>query len=214
MSRKSLLLSRCLVAALDAQTGSSTIIGTLTDPADAVIPNATLTLTERATGESRSTTSTKRACYACSIFAPATTRGAFMPAGSRQWRSKTLSLSSAENRDMGRMVMQVGEVSEEISVTATVTPVQTASSERSALIDQTQLTQVALKGRDAFGYMRLIPGGWIQIPARDLAGPGSASNLSINGMASNTKNVTFDGVNPARPGRRECRLQVRGFSAP
>ena len=113
-------------------------------------------------------------------------------AGFKAHEMKDIELASSETRDLGKLVLQIGALAEEISVTAAATPVQTASSERSALIDSTQLNEVTLKGRDPFGYMRMVPG--IVDMNNDRSLGGSASNISINGMASNSKNVTFDGI--------------------
>jgi hypothetical protein len=190
------LLGRIILFAVGAlsaygQTGSSTLLGTVTDPADAVIPRSTITLTEQATGAVRTPASNeglfrvldlRPGQYALRIEAP----------GFKAFEIKNIDLASSETRDLGKLVLQLGAQTEEISVTAASTPVQTASSERSALIDHTQLSDVTLKGRDPFGYMRMVPGVVDMNPDRSAAG--SASNISINGMASNMKNVTFDGI--------------------
>lgn len=177
-----------------AQSGSSTILGTLTDPADAVVPNAGVTLTDQATGAVYTAASNDAGLFRVLNLRPGTYALKAQVTGFRALEISNILLASSENRDLGRLVMQIGAITDEVSVTAQATPVQTGSSERSALIDTTQLTNVALKGRDAFGYMQLVPGIVDSNTDRSLAGPAAASNISINGMASNTKNVTFDGV--------------------
>jgi hypothetical protein len=47
---------------------------------------------------------------------------------------------------------------QQVEVTAAATPVETANSEKSALVDAAQSKSIALKGRDMFGYLQLIPG--------------------------------------------------------
>ena len=176
------------------QSGSSTILGTLMDPADAVVPNVNVTLTDKATGAVYNAVSNETGLFRVLNLRPGAYSLKVQAAGFKALDMNDIALASSENRDLGRLVLQIGAVSEEVSVTAQATPVQTASSERSALIDNTQLNNVALKGRDAFGYMRLVPGIVDSNNDRSLAGPGSSGNISINGMATNTKNVTFDGV--------------------
>ncbi len=46
----------------------------------------------------------------------------------------------------------------QITVTAQATPMQTASSEKSALLDKRQLDALALRGRETFGYLPILPG--------------------------------------------------------
>ena len=179
---------------LMAQTGASTLVGTLTDPADAVVPGATLTLTEQATGAVHTANSNEAGLFRVLNLAPGSYSLRAESGGFKALEIKDINLASSETRDLGRLVLQLGAVTEAVSVDAQATPVQTASSERSALIDNNQLSQVALKGRDPFGFMRLVPGIVDTNTDRSLAGPGSAGNLYINGMATNTKNVTFDGV--------------------
>lgn len=181
-------------SALLGQTGSSTVIGTLTDPADAVIPNGVITMTAEATGAVATATSNETGLFRVLELKPGRYNLRAQSQGFKALEIREIDLTSSDTRDLGRLVMQIGAVSEEVSVTAQATPVQTGSSERSAVIDTNQLNQVALKGRDAFGFMRLVAGVVDTNSDRSLAGPGSVNNLYINGMNTNTKNVTFDGV--------------------
>lgn len=184
-----------LVAALAlGQTGSSSLAGTLVDPGGAVVPNANITVTAQTTSKVLSGQSNERGLFRILDLQPGRYNVRVEAQGFKAHEVKDLDLASSEIRDLGNVVLQIGAVTEEVSVTAAATPVQTASSERSALIDSQQLNNVALKGRDPFGYMRLVPGITDANNDRSLAGPGGAGNISINGAASNTKNVTFDGV--------------------
>lgn len=184
----------CLAAACFAQTGSSTLVGIVTDPTDAIIPGVSIRVTAEATGASSAVQSNEAGLFRVLDLKPGRHSVRIEAQGFKTLEIKGIDLTSSENRDLGRLVLQIGAISDEVSVTSQATPVQTASSERSAVIDTNQLAQVALKGRDPFGFMRLVPGIVDTNSDRSLAGPGSANNLYINGMATNTKNVTFDGV--------------------
>ena len=171
---------------------ASTMVGTLTDPTEAMVPSGNLTVTDQATGATRTATSNESGLFRVLDLKPGRYSLRVEAAGFKALEIKDIDLASSETRDLGKLVLQIGALAEEISVTAAATPVQTASSERSALIDSAQLTEVTLKGRDPFGYMRMVPG--IVDMNTDRSQGGSASNISINGMASNAKNVTFDGI--------------------
>jgi hypothetical protein len=69
-----------------------------------------------------------------------------------------LNLAAQETRDPGKVQLVIGSQAEEVSFTAVATPVQTASSEKSSLVDGSQLNQIAIKGRDMMAMMNLIPG--------------------------------------------------------
>jgi Carboxypeptidase regulatory-like domain/TonB-dependent Receptor Plug Domain len=176
------------------QSGSSTILGTLTDPVDAVLAGANVTVTDQATGATHTASSNEAGLFRLLNLVPGRYALRVEVAGFKALDIKDIGLASSENHDLGKLVLQLGAVNEEVAVTAQATPVQTASSERSELIDNNQLKEVALKGRDAFGFMRLVSGVIDTNADRSLAGPGSMANLYINGMDSRMKNVTFDGV--------------------
>lgn len=176
------------------QTGSSIIIGTITDPSNSVVPNAMVTVTEKDTGATFHAKSSADGLFRIVDLKPGAYSVQVEASHFKVLDVQDIHLESAETRDLGRLVLQIGEVAEKVEVTAQPTPVQTASSERSATIDSEQLDTLAMKGRDAFGLVGLLPGVVDTDTDRSLAGPGSTADLYVNGMSSNTKNVTFDGV--------------------
>ena len=226
---RALLLSvlvMTLTASCFAQSGSSTILGTITDQADAIVPQGKITVTEVATGVTQTASSNETGLFRLPNLQPGHYTLHVEVAGFKALDMAEIMLASSEIRDLGRLRMQIGTVNEEISVTASATPVQTASSERSALIDSNQLQDVALKGRDPFGFLRLLPGVVDTATDRSASGSGSSANININGMASNQKNVSFDGVaqldtggansiyvSPSMDAVGEIRVLTNGFQA-
>jgi hypothetical protein len=189
-----LFLLAAAVGTTSAQTISSTIIGTVADPGNAVIPDAKATLTNRATGTVRTGQSNEAGLLRFLDVPAGDYSLRIEAAGFKTQTVADIALASSETRDLGTLVMQIGAMTENVSVTAEATPVQTASSERSALIDSTQLNDVALKGRDVYGYMRLLPGVVDATASRDLSNAFAVQGVSINGQTSANKNVTFDGI--------------------
>jgi hypothetical protein len=176
------------------QTISSTLLGTLADPEQALIPSAKLTLTETTTGEHRTSQSNERGLFRFLDLAPGQYTLRVDANGFKAYELKDILLAASENRDLGTLVLQLGTVTESVSVTAEATPVQTASSERSSTIDTVQLGEVALKGRDLYGYMTLIPGVVDSTASRDLSSAFAVQGIGINGQSSGNKNVTLDGI--------------------
>jgi hypothetical protein len=177
-----------------SQTVSSTIVGTLTDPGNALIPGAQLTLTEKSTGATYSGKSNEAGLFRFLDLKAGEYSLRVKADGFKTFDMSAISLASSENRDLGTLVLQLGSLAEEVSVTAQATAVQTASSERSALVDSTQLDEIALKGRDLYGYMHLIPGVVDSTASRDLSNAFAVQGIGINGQSSNKKNVMFDGI--------------------
>jgi hypothetical protein len=189
-----LLLVLC-PAGIFSQTTSSTLSGTLVDPSDAVLPGITLSLTEQSTGAARTAVSSATGLFRFLELRPGLYSLRVGATGFKTYEMRDISLASSERRDLGHLALQIGGVSEEITVTAVATAVQTTSAERSALIDTAQLTDIALRGRDPYDYMRLLPGVVDINSSRDLATGMSMSGITINGMSSGSKNVTLDGTN-------------------
>src|SRR5215472_6528979 len=177
------------------QRGTSTMVGAVSDPADANVPNAELRLTEQATGTVRNLVTPSTGLFRFIDLPPGKYSLRVQASGFKAYELHGIDLSSSETRDLGRIMLQVGGVTESVMVAAQSTPVQTASSERSASILPQQLQDLSLKGRDPFGMMQLLPGVVdSNIGNRDLENAYSMGNISINGMSPQSINVAVDGV--------------------
>src|SRR6185437_3359275 len=95
----------------------------------------------------------------------------------------------------GKITLTLGSVSESVSVTAEMSQIQLASAEKSSTINTADLESLTLKGRDLFGYMRLVP-GVIDTGAqgRDVTGPNQLRGFTIQGNSTLTMNFTVDGI--------------------
>lgn len=177
------------------QQGTSTIVGAVTDPVDANIPNAVLQLTEQATGNVHNLVTPTTGLFRFIDLPPGKYALRIEAQGFKLYAVNGIELSSSETRDLGKLVLEVGVVTESVNVAAQSTPVQTASSERSASVLPQQLQDLSLKGRDPFGMMQPLPGVTdIKIGNRDLENAYSMGNISINGMSPQSVNVAVDGV--------------------
>ncbi len=192
---------RCLLPLLAfsaiafAQEGTSTILGVVTDPAAASVPHAAVTATETATGQARSVTTDDSGRFRFDAVRPGTYKIHVQAQGFKAFDLTNINLLSGETRDIGKAVLQVGEVTQEVSVEAQATAVQTASSERSSSVTPEQLQQLSMKGRDPFDMMHLLPGVVdSNLGHRDLENAYSMGSISINGMDPQSLNVAIDGV--------------------
>lgn len=178
-----------------AQEGTSVILGVVTDPGDALVPHASVTATEMQTGLTRSVVTDAAGRYRFDAIRPGNYRLHVQAPGFKAFDVTNIPLLSGETRDLGKAVLQVGQVTEQVTVEAQATAVQTASSERSASITPEQLNEMATKGRDPFALMQLIPGVVDQtLGNRDLENAYSMGSISINGLNARSLNVSLDGV--------------------
>jgi hypothetical protein len=146
------------VGTVFAQSSSGTISGRVIDPSGLAVPGATATLIRTDMGEMRTlvTPSSGDITFASLQPGPYTLR-VEMP-GFKTLQKTNLSLSSSERLSVGDLVLELGAENETVVVHAEVTPVQTASSERSAVVDYNQVAQLPTRGRDVYGLMPTLPG--------------------------------------------------------
>lgn len=190
-----LLAATCLLTW--GQTGSSSVKGTVTDPSGAVVPGATCTLTNIATGQTSTAPTMADGGFTFANVSPGNYRLAVTAPGFKALNIEEVVVSTSELRTLGRLVLDVGETRETVTVMAEAAAVQLASAERSGLVTGTQLNEIAIKGRDLMSFLSTIP-GVVDLSAgagREALDPNAAVNITINGNASNQKNVTVDGIN-------------------
>src|SRR5690606_28965147 len=92
----------------------------------------------------------------------------------------------------GILSLEVGEMTEEVTVSSRVSELQTTSGERSFALENTALTNIANNGRQLFNFTTLVPGAVPQGNAGTEIG--AADGFTVNGMRPNSNNVTIDGV--------------------
>src|SRR5215472_11300004 len=90
--------------------------------------------------------------------------------------------------------MDVGQVTDSVTVTAEAVTVDLTTGERSGTLSGSQLDEIALRGRDIFDAVALMPGVIDTSDGRDAPGPTSIGNIYIAGGRNDMKNMTIDGV--------------------
>jgi len=196
---KGLRFASCVLAILLAGAaiafaqGNGVITGTVVDK-DGVVPGATITATDTATGIVRKAVSDDRGVFRLLSVPPGRYRINVEVEGFKTITVDDFPLLLGESRDLGKLAMTVGALTESLTVTAEVTPVQTSASQLQRTVTGDQLTMIQVKGRDIFGMMKILPGVVDTTASRDYAQWSSGRGLSINGGNSLNKNTTIDGV--------------------
>ena len=121
-------------AAAFGQQGSSTITGTIADPSGANVAGAVVVATATETGATRSVTSQASGTFRLDALRPGNYILKVEFTGFKTLEMKDINLFSSETRDVGKLVLEIGQLNQMVEVTAQVTPVQTASSERAELV--------------------------------------------------------------------------------
>jgi hypothetical protein len=184
-----LFLSNCLFG----QTVSSALQGTVLDPANAIVAGAPVTLTGMETGTIRATLTDSSGLFRFLDLAPATYSVSIKAPGFKGFTQTGIVVDANETRDVGKLGLTIGATSDTITVMAEAATIQLASSEKSMAIEGSQLSNVTLKGRDLFGYFKLVPGIIDTTGSRDVTSPNAIAGVTINGNTS-AKNFTVDGI--------------------
>jgi hypothetical protein len=167
------------------------ISGTVTDSAGARVPGAQVSLLDVLTGVETRVVTDDSGVYDANKLVPGTYTGKVTKDGFKTFLQENILLR--EESILVNAVLQVGSESQEVSVSATPTLLQTESAEQRTDISSELLMQLPNIGQTEFGYQALMAG--VQP-----SGEGGSSNgleyngwVSINGTQSNTQNWTLDG---------------------
>src|SRR5438034_8118479 len=189
------LLSLAGAAGAFAQGGSGTLTGTVVDATGAAIPGAAVSATEANTGSVRTVVSNEVGLFRMAALNPGGYVVSVELTGFSTLTVGDIALLTSEIRDLDRLTLQLGAITETVSVTSEVTPVQLADSARRSTITVNDLANIQMKGRDVYGLLAILPGVQDTNLNRDFAQWRSASAITINGAPTINKDLRVDGMN-------------------
>lgn len=187
----------CLIflsASLRAQNVSCGLSGTAVDAGGAVIAGVAVTISGTANGFVRRTVTGSEGLFSFPDLTPATFTVTLEAPGFKTYRQTGIEIGAAEQRSLGAIHLEIGAVNEAVTVTADAVAVNLATGERSGTLTGDELDHIALRGRDIFDAIGLLPGVVDTSDGRDAPGPGSIGNIYISGGRNDSKNMTVDGV--------------------
>jgi hypothetical protein len=192
-----LALLVCLSSASIAlgQGATGTLAGTVVDGTGAALPGATVNATEANTGSVRTVVSNEEGLFRMAALNPGRYSITVELANFRTLNVADIDLASAEVRDLGKLSLEIGGITDSVSITSEVTPVQVADSSRRSTLTMNDIANIQTKGRDIFGLLAILPGVQDTNLNRDFAQWRSAISVTINGMPSQNKDVRVDGIN-------------------
>jgi hypothetical protein len=181
------------VPATAQDTGS--ISGVVVDNSGQLVPGAAIMLTHEATGSARTQTSGSRGEFAFRAVPPGSYTVKVELAGFRTYESRANVLNANSQLDLGSLRLEVGAITEVVSVVAEGTVVETKNSDYSGLLTSTQISQIQTKGRDVMSLLRLLPGVKYE---NDVEAMGDSFGTQVPNIAGNRRawnQVTVDGLN-------------------
>jgi outer membrane receptor protein involved in Fe transport len=183
-----------LLAPVYAQFKAS-LQGTVQDPRGGVISGAAVTVKEQDTGLSRSTVTSDQGFYRISELPPGVYTVTVEAPGFKQSISRDVKVAAEEPRGLN-VTLQIGAVTEQVTVTASSEALRTENANVGAEIDSREIERLPQFGRDPYELLRFTPG---------VFGDGSRTG---NGQANNLPNASGPGGSIASIFQIENQVQV------
>jgi len=209
------------------QTVTGRLLGRVADPTGAVVAEVNVTLTNQATGVSRSRPTNSSGDYNFVEVPPGTYTVTFEASGFKRNVQKDVII------DVNQVVtlnstLQVGQTQEVVEVTTEAPQVDTTSTQLGAVINDRSVNELPLNTRDTYQFLQLQPGvmgqlgngnGSLFYGSQDVGsvsvngGRTRANNFSVNGGDANDQFVNLPTIQPTPDSIDEFRVITNTFDA-
>ena len=196
-----LLLAAALCAPLAAGAQvriTGAITGLVTDPSDAVIPGATVQLTDEGTGATKEAVTSTNGVFQFFDLNSGRYTVSVTLQGFQTAKYEHVVVEASRSTDL-RVKLGVGATTETVTVSGAAPVLEATQNAISTTLDRKQITELPLNSRDAFGLARLVPGA-VALPGASGSTAGQSGSTHYNGMPGGTINPTLDGVNNSSNG--------------
>ena len=198
------IIAAVLVLSMPATTlaqATGQINGTITDASGALLPGVTVEATNTATAATRTAVSGVDGLYTSPLLAPGNYSVKASLQGFRAAQREAVRVTVTETARV-TFQLEVGQLSETITVSAEATLVETSNATHGIVIDEQKVVDLPLNGRNFTQLGTLIPG--VVAPPAGLGGqagdatPGGFGNatggFNVNGMRNQSNNFLMDGA--------------------
>jgi hypothetical protein len=206
-----------------AQGVTAQVSGAVVDASGGVVPGVTVTITNADTNWNRRVMTGSEGRFVFVDVLAGTYSVSAALEGFKTVRAD-LSVGSTDRVDLRALVLEAGVVLETVRVVAGEADlVQTTTGARSTKIGRPTMEDIALKGRDVIGMLKLLP-GVVDTNAREAPNWQLLFGLTINGRNTLNFNLAYDGINnkdtaggniatPSVDSIGEIRVQSSNFQA-
>jgi Carboxypeptidase regulatory-like domain/TonB dependent receptor-like, beta-barrel len=181
-------MSACFFLPAHAQTENGAIRGSVTDPSGALVPGASVRLIDDDRGLQTEVATGNGGGYTFSTVRPGHYRMEVEKSGFKLARLTGITLNVLENQEQN-FRLDVGPVSDSITVKANALNVNTSDGTVSAVVDRTFADNLPLNGRSFQTLIMLTPGVVVAPTAFDDQG-----QFSVNGQRADANYFAVDGV--------------------
>ena len=195
LSRTALLLSTlaCATTIAAAQGTTGSISGFITDDTNAALPGATVTVREVDTDQKRVIVTDAAGRYRAQALSPGRYEILVELQGFRPARMSEIQLTVGQDAS-ANLQLKVGGIDEQVTVTGEAALVNMRQSSVAALVDEKQIRELPLNGRDFSQLTLLQPGVTASPSTQQQVDRGMGTQVSIAGARPNQISYQLDGT--------------------
>lgn len=181
-----------------AQVTTADVVGTVYDPTGAVLANARVSITNKATGVTRTAQTGPSGDYVVNLLPPGTYSVKVEAPSFKTSTVDTLTLASGDRTRLDA-TLQAGQNTETVEVTAGTPLLQTDTSTVSSTVTEHAVQDLPLNGRNFVQLAQQVPGANEGPPAGLTSGSRpddrrQTSAISVNGQSDVINNQMIDGL--------------------
>ena len=186
------------IASPAQNTVNGTITGTVTDHSGAVVMDANVTTTNEASQVSQSRTTNASGLYLFSDMPPATYTVKIEKSGFRPCEGTGILLDPGVTRTFS-CILEVGAVTEVVTIQASALQVDTTAAKVSSVINSQEVEELPVNGRSMANFLALEPGvAGINFGDFNSMNIFATQGVSVNGLRDQDNNILVDGVSSQR----------------
>jgi outer membrane receptor protein involved in Fe transport len=178
-------------ALLAQNTATAQLIGTVRDPQGAVIPGATVTITDASKGFSRSDTTDGAGNYQLLLLPPGTYSLSVKAPGFNQSLQQNITLTVGEQAELP-VTLKVGAITVDTEVDASADVIETQRSSQSTTVDQLKIENLPTNGRNYINFT--LTNSQIARDAAPSVGAIPTSGLNFGGVRARSNSINVDGA--------------------
>lgn len=217
------LLWVCTPVALSQSTTQGTILGTVTDPSGGIVPGATVLVRNVDTGIVRESLSSELGTYRVDLLRPGLYEVTVELLGFRRTEMSQVELRVGQTLRVD-VRLQIGEVTDSVVVSDSITGLQSESSQLGEVVDSIQIANLPLNGREFLQLAALVPGAESGNPKRGTV-LSKGISVGFSGARAQYNSYNIDGAvstaaesnqlisSPSLDAIKEFRVETNMYSA-
>src|SRR5690348_15772964 len=140
------------------QNISGSLSGTVQDSSGAAFAGAEVRVSNTETGFLRAAKTNAEGCFYFPDLTPGTYNLEVKAGGFKHYRQEQIEINSGDSRSVSVIKMELGAITESVTVSAETTAVSLGGSERTGVVTGEDIQGMALRGRDFMDVVGLLPG--------------------------------------------------------